>query len=64
MSQQRAPRIAHRNDALIRRVQALKAEHPFCGATAGFGRICAGAQKPPRRVLEERDRTRRLPTCP
>jgi putative transposase len=31
MSRQRAPVIAQRNDALLQRVQALKAEHPFWG---------------------------------
>jgi putative transposase len=31
MSRPRSPLIAQRNDALLRRVQALKAEHPFWG---------------------------------
>jgi transposase InsO family protein len=31
MSRQRSPLIAQRNDALLQRVQALKAEHPFWG---------------------------------
>jgi hypothetical protein len=31
MSRHRSPLIAHRHDARLRRVQALKAEHPFCG---------------------------------
>jgi putative transposase len=31
LSRQRSPLVAHRNDALLRRIQALKAEHPFWG---------------------------------
>jgi putative transposase len=31
LSRRRSPLVAHRNDALLRRVQALKAEHPFWG---------------------------------
>lgn len=31
MSRHRSPRIAHRHDALLQRVQALNAEHPFWG---------------------------------
>jgi putative transposase len=31
LSRPRAPRVAHRNDALLRRIQALKAEHPCWG---------------------------------
>jgi putative transposase len=31
MSRHRSPLIAHRHDARLRRVQALKTEHPFWG---------------------------------
>jgi hypothetical protein len=31
MSRQKSPLVAQRNDSLLRRIQALKAEHPFWG---------------------------------
>jgi putative transposase len=37
MSRQRSSLLAHRHDALLQRVQALKAEHPF----GGYRRIWA-----------------------
>ena len=34
-------KVAARNTHLLERIRALKADHPFWGATAGSGPICA-----------------------